>query len=86
MTDETLVRRTEEADALAFEVIFDRHGGAAFSLTYRMCGGQAMADDIVQETFLSLWRRRPVRPHQGKRAFMGIRRGAQQGGRRSSSG
>ncbi len=45
-----------EGDARAFEVIFDRHGGAAFSLAYRMCGRRAMAEDVVQEAFLSLWR------------------------------
>ncbi len=45
-----------ESDARAFEVIVDRHGGAAFSLAYRMCGRRAMAEDVVQEAFLSLWR------------------------------
>ncbi len=43
-------------DARAFGVIFDRHAGAAFSLAYRMCGHQTMAEDIVQDAFLSLWR------------------------------
>ncbi len=45
-----------ERDALAFEVIFDRHGDAAFSLAYRMCGQRSIAEDIVQEAFVSLWR------------------------------
>lgn len=45
-----------QGDARAFEVVFDRHGGAAFSLAYRMCGTRARAEDIVQEAFLSLWR------------------------------
>jgi len=45
-----------EGEARAFEVVFDRHGGVAFSLAYRMCGRRAMAEDIVQEAFLSLWR------------------------------
>ena len=40
----------------AFEVIFDRHASAAFSLAYRMCGRRAAAEDIVQDAFLSLWR------------------------------
>lgn len=40
----------------AFEVLFDRHCDAAFSLAYRMCGRRSMAEDVVQETFLSLWR------------------------------
>ncbi len=43
-------------EARAFEAIFDRHSGAAFSLAYRMCGRRAMAEDVVQEAFLSLWR------------------------------
>ena len=45
-----------DGQARAFEVIFDRHSGAAFSLAYRMCGRRAMAEDVVQEAFLSLWR------------------------------
>ncbi len=45
-----------EGETRAFEVIFDRHSGAAFSLAYRMCGSRAMAEDVVQEAFVSLWR------------------------------
>jgi len=46
----------QEGEARAFEVIFDRHSGPAFSLAYRMCGRRAMAEDVVQEAFMSLWR------------------------------
>jgi RNA polymerase sigma-70 factor (ECF subfamily) len=45
-----------DGEARAFEVIFDRHSGVAFSLAFRMCGRRAKAEDIVQEAFLSLWR------------------------------
>ena len=45
-----------DGDARAFEVIYDRHSGVAFSLAYRMCGRRAMAEDVVQEAFVSLWR------------------------------
>ena len=45
-----------DGDAGAFEVIFDRHSSAAFSLAYRMCGRRALAEEIVQEAFVSLWR------------------------------
>ena len=51
------MQRVDDADAVAFEVVFDRYSGAAFSLAYRMCGRQSIAEDIVQDTFLSLWRR-----------------------------
>jgi RNA polymerase sigma-70 factor, ECF subfamily len=56
LADEDLMQLVHEGDARAFEVMFDRHGGPAFSLAYRMCGRRAMAEDIVQEAFLSLWR------------------------------
>jgi RNA polymerase sigma-70 factor, ECF subfamily len=45
-----------DGEVQAFEVVFDRHASAAFSLAYRMCGRRATAEDIVQDAFLSLWR------------------------------
>ena len=48
-----LMRRGE---AGAFEVIYERHCGAAFSLAYRMVGARNVAEDVVQEAFLSIWR------------------------------
>ena len=44
--------------AHAFEVIYDRHSEAAFSLALRICGQRALAEDVTQEAFLSLWRSR----------------------------
>ncbi|MBV9426079.1 MAG: sigma-70 family RNA polymerase sigma factor [Solirubrobacterales bacterium] len=46
----------QDGDISAFEVIFDRHVDAAYSLAHRICGRRAMAEDAVQEAFLSLWR------------------------------
>ncbi len=48
--------RVRDGEPRAFEVVFDRHSAAAFSLAYRMCGRRAMAEDVVQDAFLSLWR------------------------------
>lgn len=45
-----------DGEARAFEVVFNRHASASFSLAYRMCGRQATAEEAVQEAFLSLWR------------------------------
>jgi RNA polymerase sigma-70 factor (ECF subfamily) len=56
LADEDLMRLVQDGDARAFEVVFERHADAAFSLAYRMCGRRAMAEDVVQEAFLSLWR------------------------------
>ena len=56
LADEDLMQLVRDGETRAFEVVFDRHGGACFSLAYRMCGRRAMAEDVVQEAFLSLWR------------------------------
>jgi RNA polymerase sigma-70 factor, ECF subfamily len=56
LADEDLMELVRDGEAQAFEVIFDRHGSPAFSLAYRMCGRRALAEDVVQEAFLSLWR------------------------------
>lgn len=56
LADEELMQHVQEGEPRALEVIFDRHRGPAFSLAYRMCGRRAMAEDIVQEAFVSVWR------------------------------
>jgi RNA polymerase sigma-70 factor (ECF subfamily) len=56
LADEQLMHVGQRGDPRAFEVLYDRHGGAAFSLAYRMVGKRAVAEDIVQEAFLSIWR------------------------------
>jgi RNA polymerase sigma-70 factor (ECF subfamily) len=56
LADEELMQLVRRGDADAFAVVYDRHGGAAFSLAYRMTGARAAAEDVVQEAFLSLWR------------------------------
>jgi len=43
-------------DPGAFEVFYDRHGGVAFSLAYRIVGERGAAEDVVQEAFISIWR------------------------------
>lgn len=46
----------QEGNPRAFELLYDRHGGASFSLAYRMVGNRVTAQDISQEAFLSIWR------------------------------
>ena len=42
--------------AEAFEIVFERHADAAFSLAYRICGRRAVAEDVAQEALLAMWR------------------------------
>ena len=56
LADEDLMQLVRRGQADAFEVVYERHSGAAFSVAYRMCGTRSAAEDVVQEAFLSLWR------------------------------
>ncbi len=56
LADEELMALVQAGDGDAFEVVYDRHSDAAFSLAYRMCGRRATAEDVLQEAFLALWR------------------------------
>jgi RNA polymerase sigma-70 factor (ECF subfamily) len=58
LADEEIMQLVQAGDPRAFELLYDRHGGAAFSLAYRMVGNRASAEDITQEAFLSIWRSR----------------------------
>ena len=46
----------ERRDADAFAVLYDRHGGAAYSLAHRIVGDASVAEDVTQEAFISVWR------------------------------
>jgi RNA polymerase sigma-70 factor (ECF subfamily) len=56
LADEDLMTLVERKDATAFEVLYDRHGGAAYSLAQRIVGNPESAQDVTQEAFLSIWR------------------------------
>jgi RNA polymerase sigma-70 factor, ECF subfamily len=58
LADEEVMPLVQAGDPRAFELLYDRHGGAAFSLAYRMVGRKSLAEDVVQEAFLSIWRSR----------------------------
>jgi RNA polymerase sigma-70 factor (ECF subfamily) len=56
LADEDLMPKIAAKDPLAFEVFYDRHGGAAFSLAYRIVGSRQAAEDVTQEALISIWR------------------------------
>jgi RNA polymerase sigma-70 factor (ECF subfamily) len=56
LADEDLMPLVGRKEPAAFEVFYDRHGGAAYSLAHRIVGSRAFAEDVVQEAFLSIWR------------------------------
>ena len=56
LRDDQLVGLVAEKDADALEALYDRYGRAAYSLARRILTEETLAQDVVQEVFLSLWR------------------------------
>ena len=59
LDDATLVARAREGDVTAFEVLLQRYQTPMYRLAARMLGNRTDAEDVVQEVFLTAWRRLP---------------------------
>jgi RNA polymerase sigma-70 factor (ECF subfamily) len=57
--DGILARRAADGDERAFAVLVRRHGGYLVAFATRMLGSRADADDCVQESLITAWRRLP---------------------------
>ncbi|PVZ14145.1 RNA polymerase sigma-70 factor (ECF subfamily) [Actinomycetospora cinnamomea] len=56
VTDVTLLERIGDRSADALAQLYDRFGRPAYSLARRICIDEALAEDVVQEVFLVVWR------------------------------
>ena len=56
LRDGELVELVAQRDAGALEALYERYGRAAYSLARRILTEETLAQDVVQEVFLSLWR------------------------------
>ena len=56
LSDKELLERVKEDDTRAFSVLVDRYKVKLFNLLYRMLQNREEAEDILQETFLRVFR------------------------------
>jgi RNA polymerase sigma-70 factor (ECF subfamily) len=56
LADEELMVLVQDGGSEALEVLYERHGGPAYSLAHRIMGERQAAEDVTQEGFLSIWR------------------------------
>jgi RNA polymerase sigma factor (sigma-70 family) len=56
LRDDQLVELVAQRDADALEALYERYGRPAYSLARRILTEETLAQDVVQEVFLSLWR------------------------------
>lgn len=71
LDDSALARRIKDGDRAAFETFFRRHHAALFRyLTRRGCPGD-VAEDIIQNAFVYIWRRRDeINPNKSLRGYL----------------
>ncbi len=67
LSAEALVDLVARSDEMALAELYDRVGGVAYGLAYRILRDEALAQDAVQDAFLGLWRNAAsFVPEQGK--------------------
>jgi len=54
--EDALLVRVGQKDSRAFEALYDRYGGAVYSLAVKMLRDRQTAEEIAQEVFLAIWR------------------------------
>src|SRR6202795_4629195 len=55
--DALLVRELVSGSEAALGTLYDRYGAAIFAAAYRLTSDRGVAEEVVQETFLTLWNR-----------------------------
>lgn len=55
--DEALVARLQNRDPEAMGELYDRYGRLGFAVIQRIVGDRAVAEDLLQESFLRVWTR-----------------------------
>lgn len=67
--DDDLLRRVADGDREAFRLVMERHGRAMVKLAQRVTGSAAIADEIVQDSFLKVWMMAPQWQSGGRARF-----------------
>jgi RNA polymerase sigma-70 factor (ECF subfamily) len=66
LSDEALMTLVARGNSDAFSLLYHRHARAAVALAMQMCPRGVIAEEVVQEAFLSFWRsRRHFDPGRG---------------------
>lgn len=57
-SDEELMERYRDGEAGAFDILYRRHKGGLFRYLYRLCGQQALAEELFQDVWSNIIRAR----------------------------
>ncbi|HLI88574.1 MAG TPA: sigma-70 family RNA polymerase sigma factor [Ktedonobacteraceae bacterium] len=56
ISDETLIASIAQGSIRAMEMLYQRYSRPLYSLAYHMVADQQIAEDLLQEAFLAVWR------------------------------
>jgi RNA polymerase sigma-70 factor (ECF subfamily) len=56
-TDADLWHRLRDADECALAALYERHADAVYNFAFRRTSSWSIAEDVVQATFMAVWRR-----------------------------
>jgi RNA polymerase sigma-70 factor (ECF subfamily) len=69
--EQRLIEGLQRNDRDSLAAIYDAYSGIAYGLAVQVMGGGAEAEDVVQESFLALWRQAPrLDPARGVRSYL----------------
>ena len=54
--DTEVIQRIINQDKDALYLLYDKYSGALFGVILRICQNQALAEDVLQESFLKIWK------------------------------
>jgi RNA polymerase sigma-70 factor (ECF subfamily) len=57
LDDEELMQRLADRDLVAFRALYDRYGNLVYSAALRVVRDAQIAEDMVQEIFLRIWKK-----------------------------
>ena len=60
LSEATVVARAQDGDTAAFEQLMQTYQAELFRLAYRMLHDRGEAQDVVQDTFVLVWRKLPT--------------------------
>lgn len=60
--EKELLQQVADGNNMAFATLFDRYQSKVFSISWKLTGVRAAAEDVVQEVFLKLWNNKEKLP------------------------
>ncbi|MEX1369168.1 MAG: sigma-70 family RNA polymerase sigma factor, partial [Nannocystaceae bacterium] len=57
MDDADVISEAARGEIKALATLYDRHSGLLLAMANRMLGDKALAEDLVQDVFMEVWRR-----------------------------